>query len=455
MDAELEEVVVVATKSTHHIKEQLALATCSLLAQQAGAVSLDRNWAFDSSLVFYSETDRVSVTKGIIDLSGTLTEGNKIDMMVTYDTMTGSTPTGSVENSTVQTQTGVSGSGGFDASGAPTSLAPFDDTRLAVKFDWEHENSSRFRTTFGGSASVEKDYTSLGYSINMAMDSATKLTTYEIGFAGAFDTISQTGGQTPEPLGDVTNSQFFDEGKRTTLDFLVGMTNILSAKTLWQNNITFSSSDGYHTDPYKVISVVGNEGDRQALIDAALEEEADAQGVPVSALSPEVVAAITANFDDFEVEFTRLYESRPDKRRRTAYFSKLITRLTDRQTLHISYRYYSDSWEIKSHTLEYRHIISMGNDSWTIEPQLRLYQQSAADFFHRSLIRGEPLPEYASADNRLDESIGATLAVKFAKKVGDYGEVRFRIAGIAWRAEEAVFDETDAIVFHLGMRLGF
>jgi hypothetical protein len=403
---------------------------------------------------FYSETDRVSVTKGIIDLSGTLTEGNNIDMMVVFDTMTGSTPTGAVENSTVQTQTGVSGSGGFDSSGAPTSLASFDDTRLAVKFDWEHENSSRFRTTYGGSSSVEKDYTSLGYNFGMALDSANKMTTYAFGLAGSFDTIAQTGGVTPEPLGDVTNSNTFGEGERNSYELLLGMTNILSPRTLWQNNITYSVSDGYHSDPYKVISVVGNEQDRQALIDSALAEEAASQGIPVADLPAEDVARITANFDDFEVEFTRLYESRPDKRRRTAWYSNLVSRITDSQTLHLSYRYYVDDWEIKSHTLDYRHTIKMGGGSWYIEPQLRAYQQTAAEFFQRSLIRGEPLPEFASADNRMDEVIGATVAIKFGKPVGENGEVRFRIAGIAWRAEEAVFDETDAIMFQLGMRLG-
>jgi hypothetical protein len=444
---------VAATKSNRRIKEQLALATCSLLSQQAGAA--ENNWAFDSSLVFYSETDRISVTKGMINLSGTLIESNKIDMTVVYDTMTGSTPTGAVENSTVQTQTGVSGSGGFDSSGAPTSLAAFDDTRLAVKFDWERENSSRFRTTYGGAASVEKDYTSLGYGFGMAWDTASKLTTFEVALAGAFDTISQTGGVTPDPLGDVTDSNTFGEGERNSYELLLGMTNILTPRTLWQNNITFSASDGYHTDPYKVISVVGNEQDRQALIDSALAQEAVSQGVTVAELPAEDVARITANFDDFEVEFTRLYESRPDKRRRTAWYSNLVSRITDSQTLHLSYRYYSDDWEITSHTLDYRHLIKMGGGSWYIEPQIRAYQQTAAEFFNRSLIRGEPLPEFASADNRLDEVIGATVAIKFGKMVGDTGEVRFRIAGMAWRAEEAVYDETDAILFQLSMRLGF
>ncbi|MBN1379395.1 MAG: DUF3570 domain-containing protein [Gammaproteobacteria bacterium] len=442
-----------ATKKNHRIKEQLALATCSLLSQQAGAI--ESNWTFDSSLAFYSETDRVSVSTGMIDLSGTLTEGNKIDVSAVYDTMTGSTPTGSVENSTVQTQTGVSGSGGFDSSGAPTSLAPFEDTRLAVKFNWEHENSGRFRTTYGGSSSVEKDYTSLGYSFGIALDSSSKLTTYEFGFAGAFDTISQTGGSTPDPLGDVTNSETYGEGHRNSYDLLFGITNILSPSTLWQNNITFSVSDGYHTDPYKVISVVGNEQDRQALINAALQDAADSRSVNVADLPADVVAAITRNFDAFEVEFTRLYESRPDKRRRTSWYSKLVTRLANNQTIHLSYRYYTDDWDVTSHTIDYRHTFKMGDDSWTFEPQVRAYQQSAADFFHRSLVRGESLPEYASADNRLDEVVGATVAVKFGKQIGDNGEVRFRIAGIAWRAEEAVYDETDAILFQVSMRLGF
>ena len=443
-----------ATKSKKRIREQLALATCSLLSQPGSAEAPDENWTFDSSLVFYSERDRVSVTKGVIDLSGTLTEGNNIDLMVVFDTMTGSTPTGAVENSTVQTQTGVSGSGGFDASGAPSSMASFDDTRLAVKFDWEHENSNRFKTSYGGSASVEKDYTSLGYSFGMKLDSSSKLSTYEFGFAGAFDTISQTGGETPGPLTDVTDNIFYDEGERNSYEVLFGMTSILSQTSLWQNNISFSLSDGYHTDPYKVISVVGNEADRQSLVNSALEEEADNRGITVGELPADVVASITSNFDSFEVEFTRLFESRPDKRKRMSYFSKLVKQLSDTQYMHLSYRYYKDDWEVTSHTVDYRHILKMGENKWTLEPQLRFYQQSAAEFFRRSLLRGDPVPQYASADNRLDDVTGGTIAVKFSKKIGETGEFRFRIAGFAWRGDNAVIDETDAILFQLSMRLG-
>ncbi len=399
------------------VKQKLALATCTLLSQQAAGEAIENDWVFDSGFLTYREADdRVTVEKFIVNVGGNISERDSLKIDVVFDTMTGSTPTGGLENSTIQSVTGTSGTGGFTASGQAAALAPFDDTRLAVKVDWKRELSSTLNMSYGAAISVENDYTSLGASYNLNKETANRLMTYSFGIGFAHDEISQTGGVTPQPLGDANDAStpFFEEGERDTLELLGGITRVINAKTLWQNNLSFTFSDGYHTDPYKIISVA-NPG---------------------------------------EPEQSRLYESRPDSRARTAYYSKLVHQLTDTQTIHFSYRYYTDDWEVDSHTFNYRHRLDIGGKQY-IEPNVRLYTQTAADFFSRTLLRNQPLPQYASADGRLDDMTGITLGVKFGKPVGDNGEVRARLAFISQEFDNAVIDSLDAFVLQISFKKGF
>jgi hypothetical protein len=408
----------VAVTDKRSLKQKLALASCSLLSQQSAfGAAVENDWVFDSSFVSYSEgDDRVSVKKAVIDVSGKIAESDKIALMVVFDTMTGSTPTGGVQTSTITSVTGASGAGGFNAMGSPTALAPFSDTRLAVNADWEREISSTFRITNGAAISVENDYTSLGYSFNFAKDSVDKLTTYAGGISYAHDTISQIGGTTPGPMTNVNLQTFYGEGERNTLDMLFGITRVLNARTIWQNNLWFGFSRGYHTDPYKVISAA-NEND---------------------------------------VEGARYFESRPDSRNRSVWYSKLVRRVGDINTFHLSYRYYADDWDIKSHTLDLKWRFNLHRGQY-IKMHTRTYTQTQAEFFYRSLPFPvlDTLPEYASADSRLDEMIGFTHGISFGKDLGNNAEVRTRLEFIQWKAENAVIDETDALLIQISFKKGF
>ncbi|HEX5056401.1 MAG TPA: DUF3570 domain-containing protein [Gammaproteobacteria bacterium] len=407
---------VIKTRLKPTIKQQLALATCGLLSQQqAAAEAVENDWVFDSSFLNYRESDdRVSVEKFIMDVSGNIAERDHVDLGVVLDTMTGSTPTGAVETSTVSSVTGTSGSGGFTASGAASAMAPFDDTRLAVKLDWDREASSSLHMIYGAAVSVENDYNSMGGSINIKKETADKLKSFTAGIAFSRDTISQTGGVTPDPMSDVSDQRFFGEGERNTFELMGGVTGVVNERTVWQNNLTLSFSDGYHSDPYKVISV--------------------------------------ANDDD--VELTRLYESRPDSRQRTAFYSKLVHQLRNGQTFHLSYRYYSDDWDIKAHTVEYIHHFELAGGQY-IEPNIRAYRQTKAEFFHRSLPLFSELPQYASADYRLDALTDYTLGVKFGKPVGDDSEIRARIEFFSQEAEDAVINENQAVFVQISYKKGF
>ena len=85
----------------------------------------------------------------------------------------------------------------------------------------------------------------------------------------ADDTISPVGGtplafdSIPTPgvrVIDSTSALTGDRSKNVT-DLLFGLTQVIDRDSVLQFNVGLSHSDGYHNDPYKIISVVDANGD--------------------------------------------------------------------------------------------------------------------------------------------------------------------------------------------------
>ena len=143
-----------------------------------------------------------------------------------------------------------------------------------------------------------------------------------------------------------------------------------------QLNYSLSQSDGYLTDPYKILSVVD-----------------PVTGNPVA-------GPAGSGLNRY------IYESRPDTRDKQSLFA-LLKRDFDGDVLEASYRYMTDDWGVDSHTLELRYRWSFG--ARYLQPHLRFYQQTAADFYRTVLFAGAPLPAHATADHRLGEFDGVTF----------------------------------------------
>ena len=92
----------------------------------------------------------------------------------------------------------------------------------------------------------------------------------------------------------------------------------------------------------------------------------------------------------------------------------------------VSYRFSDDDWGIQSHTLESRYRFLFNNNSY-IEPHLRLYQQTEADFYTPFLQEGELTPEFASADYRIGKLNTYTVGVKYGKKMNNGHEYGVRL----------------------------
>lgn len=415
-----------STQKKMTIQNKLALATCALLTHggQNAVAAEAEDWAVDGSFLHYAEEDRITVNKLIGSLITNVSESDKIKVDIVFDTMSGSTPSGALDGAgSFVTVTTPSGAGGFSASTGSTSIADFDDTRLGIAVDWERTKKRVHRVSYGTSISVEKDYTSFGLNTNYAQDTSSRIVTYSAGIAAAFDDVRRSTGGTPEPFAKYSEGLSLENGSRVSLDTIFGVTRILNRRTLGQLNFSTGFSDGYLTDPYKLIS-------RTQLID------------PMDPL---------AGFDEI---FT-YYERRPSSRQRSSIYASMAHTTRNDNVLHMSYRYYWDDWDIVSNTLDFR-LKFRYDGGFFIEPHFRLYNQTAANFYLFSIEQEEyganGFPEFASADYRLDEFEGTTVGVNIGKKFPGHGVLRVRLEQIKWTYENSLFDENNAFVLQVSYK---
>jgi hypothetical protein len=325
-----------------------------------------------------------------------LDEDRAFDLTLTVDSLTGATPNGAVPTNAVQTFTGASGGDSYTIQPGDTPLDPtFLDTRIALTASWQQTLGEAARWNIGFSSSDEYDYLHLGVNARVERDFNLNNTTAFLGLAYAQDEIKPVGGAPiglAPMLGEAEDEGEDDEdggyrggGKqdKDVMDVLVGVTQILSRRDLLEVAYSYGQSDGYLTDPYKILSVVD-----------------PVTGVPVA--GPED-----------NVPFLYRYEKRPDSRTKQSLFGEW-RHAFDRDSLALSARFMTDDWGIDSQTLETRYRWNLSDRSY-LEPHLRWYTQTAADFYRTTLFDGDPLPAFASADYRLADMDAYTVGAKFGR----------------------------------------
>ncbi len=413
-----------------NIKKELGIATCALLQAPAATVNAaDSEWDIDTAVLYYAESDdRVSAFEPAIYASKDLGDGERIDLRLVVDVLTGATPNGAHASSVAQTFTTPSGTSSYvTPPGETPQDDSFKDTRVAAGVDWTLPFNRLQRIKLGLNGSTEYDYQSLGVSATYLQDFNNRNTTLSAGLAFNNDTISPVGG-VPTPLGNMraagtgTNRVGGDDTKTVT-DFILGITQVISRKTLVQLNYSLGMSDGYLTDPYKIVTVVN----------------------PVTGLPA------TSAFTNGDLPY--LYEKRPDSRQIISLYFKTVHSLT-RDVINFSYRYFWDDWGISSNTfdLKYRYEIGRGY----LQPEVRYYLQDAADFYVHNLELGAPLPDTVSSDYRLAKMTTTTLSLKYGYALGENSELSIR-AGLM---NQSVDDgdvpageetpDTDAIILNAG-----
>jgi len=397
-----------------NIKSKVSLATCSLLqiaapASQAVSQATNSGWDIDTAFLYYSESDgRVSAFEPAIYVGKDLNdEGERLDLRLVVDVLTGATPNGAHASSTPQTFTTPSGNSSYTAGQGETPLEnSFKDTRVAFGADWTLPIDRLSRVKLGLNTSAEFDYLSLGVSGSYIRDLNNKNTTLTASLAFNNDIYTPEGG-IPTALSPMrqpgpANRDGSDDTKTIT-DFLVGVTQIVNRNTLLEVNYSFGMTDGYLNDPFKIVTVVD----------------------PINGL-PDNSALLNVNANALPY----VYENRPDSRQRNNLFFRIAHHLTE-DIVHFSYRYFWDDWGVTSNTFDLKYRYDMGRSY--LQPHVRYYMQEEADFYRHNLVQGVDvnaagtvLLTDVSSDSRLSKFTTTTLGLKYGYALGKDSELSVR-----------------------------
>ena len=393
-------------KHERSVSATLAAATCALLGTTAVTpvdAQEEPEWDFNTSLLYYGEDEgRVQDASFKSIIRRLYTDDRTLSLGFTVDALTGATPSGAIRQDGPQSFTRPSGSSSYTEPAGELPLDDtFRDTRVAITAGWQQPAGEKGLLSVGASVSKEYDYLHTGVNASYAHDFNNRNTTVSAGFAFANDSIEPVGGA-PIPFTnmldvDDTSNRVGDQDK-DVLDLVFGVSQVVSKNLLIQANYSLSQSDGYLNNPYKVLSLVdGVTGD-------TLPRTPGPNGGPSGQY---------------------LFESRPDERTQHSLYTQAKYYMNGK-VLDASYRYMTDDWEIDSHTLDVRYRIPIGDASY-LEPHIRYYTQSEAEFYRLSLDGSSPLPQYASSDYRLGNFDGITAGLKYGWKTRNDNDMSLRV----------------------------
>jgi len=165
------------------------------------------------------------------------------------------------------------------------------------------------------------------------------------------------------------NQVVLNETKRSN-EVLLGVTQVVTMNDIVQFNLGYYKGHGYFSDPYKI------------------------------------------------------YDERPRERAQQKFQTRWNHYFNDLNgTSRLAYRYYTDNWGIRSHTLDAEWVQQIGN-GWSAAPAVRYYSQTAAKFYVEvdpSILPFPPSPpanaKYFSEDQRMSAFGGLTLGMKLTKQL--------------------------------------
>jgi len=205
--------------------------------------------------------------------------------------------------------------------------------------------------SLASSYSIEHDYSSKTLAVDISYPFAKKNTELKIGFLGSFDKVF------PQ-IRTWTRD-------RNTLSFNSALTQVLGKYIITQIDGSYISSRGFQLDGYQVVHII--------------------TGDSLQTLEP----------------------NEPDVRIRRAVGIRTNFSLSKSNTLLLGYRYYWDTWDVRSHTITTT-FSRMFNKNYTISIELRNYIQSRAYFFKPTYTQIE---QYMTVDSYLNSGYSNELSL--------------------------------------------
>ncbi|MEC9359893.1 MAG: DUF3570 domain-containing protein [Pseudomonadota bacterium] len=293
-----------------------------------------------------------------------------------------------------------------DENGDPVQImsgATIDEARGSLGLDLRSYGEGReYAVSLGGS--VEDDYSSINLGIDGHFELPGKQSSLSLGIGSSRDQIEPTdGGSTRYPQRPVSED-------KSSYDAVLGFTYILNPVTVVQTGLSLSRSSGYLSDPYKLAYVAGE-------------------------IRP---------------------DARPDARNELAWTTRLRYRITAwAGSLHLDYRYFDDSWGIRSHTVDFALHKDFGT-RLSLAPHLRWYSQSQAKFYQPYFL-AERDDGYYSSDYRLSPYGAVTVGLDLSWRFGEQA-LRLSLEHYEASADTAAGDvqvENPGLVDFTMMTLGF
>jgi hypothetical protein len=377
-------------------RRRLMAASCALLgatvaraesarAAPAGGGLLD-DWSLDSALAYYHEDGRVQAVEPVVAVSKAFADGETLEANFTFDALSGASPNGALTSRTAQTFASPSGksltAGRHTYTIAPGQLPAdpdYSDARVAVGANWSVPVTRVTQVSVGGKLSYEDDFYSATVNASIAHDFNDKNTTLSFGINNEFDALSPIGGT---PVAGSNYASFEKAGNKTKdgVGALLGVTQVMTRHWLTEFNLSVDRFKGYENDPYKITSLIDAAGDTTGYV----------------------------------------YESRPDQRtRKSAFWDNRVG--WDTLSFAVSARYMSDDWGVRSDTAQLHVRWSLSDRDRFIEPTVRWYRQTAADFYTPWIMNSAaPATGYESSDSRLAAFHALTYGLKYAQKLSPY-----------------------------------
>jgi hypothetical protein len=376
------------------LRRRLMAASCALLGASSarsqetsapGLVDELLQWQLQSALAYYREDGRIRAIEPVVNVSRDLADGGKLALDGTFDALSGSSPNGALASRSAQTFASPSAKS-FSSARHLYTTAPgrlpvdpnYSDARFAAGGQWTLPLSRLTRTIVGGKFSYEDDFYSLSVNASLEHDFNEKNTTVSIGVDDENDIIRPIGG-TPVALSDYAAFDKTGNPSKNGAGVSLGLTQVMTRRWLTELSLSVDRFSGYLNDPYKIASVVDPNGD-------------------------------TTGY---------LYERRPGSRtRRSVYWENRLG--GDRSSASLSVRYLRDTWGIGSDTAQLRVRLWNAGKNQYLEPTVRWYRQTAADFYKAWIPSADSTGlTYASSDARLGAFHAFTYGVKYGVNLGD------------------------------------
>jgi len=241
-----------------------------------------------------------------------------------------------------------------------TTASKYHEVRneFGLSADYVYRDS---QITLSATSSHEPDYTANTGSLDISQEVFGGMTTVALGFSRGADKVLKH-----------NSPEFSDTAGHW--QYRLGVTQILTPRWLMSVNGEALSDDGFLGSPYRFARVFG----------AAVPER-----------NPRTRSARAVKF-------------------------RLVGDLGSRDSMHAEYRYYRDTWAIKSHTAELGYSRYFGQ-AWLADAYARYYSQTKAVFYSDN---APTETVYVSRNRQLstytDASLGAKLSYTLKKVPGQY-----------------------------------